>query len=378
MYYFDQTASAKPYPEVVQHFTKLAGEIYANPAAAHRFGFHAEKIIRDAKHKLAQNLVVKPEELIFTSGATESINTALRGYLKANPHKGKDVITFAIEHKATLATCSYLAEEGYNIIYITPDTDYNFDLELFKQKLSSSTAIITFSLVNNEIGSILPIKEIVRLRNQLAPQAVIHVDAVQAWTKMPLSLQQTGVDLASFAGHKIHSFKGSGLLFVRKGIRIQPLILGGGQQNGLRSGTEDPLLTSSLALACELGTKNLRQNLQSVQKMKAYFLTKMAETNLDFHLNQSSQSSPYLVNLSFPGVKPETLLNALAEREIYVSSQSACGAKKTRSYVLDALPLSEEVRLSAIRISLDPEHKEQDIDVLVSALVEFVPKFKVR
>lgn len=374
MLYFDQTASTRPYEEVLELYLHLSREVYANPSALHRLGFQAEQVTKQATRDLAALLHCLPEELVFTSGATESINYALRGYTAAHPHAGNEIITWAAEHKATLATCDYLEEQGYTVHRLGSTAEGLPDLEKLEALLSPKTALLSFSLVNNETGAIVPIEKISNLRSRLAPQAVMHADLVQAWTKLPFRLDKLGVELASFAGHKIHAPKGVGLLYIKKNLKLQPLILGGGQQNGRRSGTENPILAACLAKAAQIGQEKAPRDYTRVKELNQKLRTKLAAAPFACTINSSEQGSPYLLNVSFPGVKPETLVHALADREIYVATHSACGAKDARSHALDLLPIDEAAKISALRISLDASHTEADLDELLAALGEWVPK----
>lgn len=376
--YFDQTASTLPLPEILDLYLSLSKSTYANPAAIHRLGYEAEQVIKQARKDLAEVLRCRPENLLFTSCATESINTALRGVIAAHPHGGRDIITWDIEHKATLKTCAYLAQKGYNVRYLATTGDLLPDLKELRTALRRETALISISLVNNELGSHPDIAAIVKLRDSLAPQAIIHIDAVQGWTKLPFYPLQTGVDLASFSGHKIYAPKGIGLLYIRKGLRIDPLILGGGQQNGLRSGTENPVLCACLARAAQIQTKSMATNFAYVQDLHNFLVDGLNRASLGCCPNLPAKYSPYILNVSFPGVNPETLAHALADKEIYVATHSACSSSDNRSHVLDALPIDEARKTSALRISLAPDHKKSDLTALIDALLEIVPKLRVK
>lgn len=371
--YFDQTASTQPLEEVLQLYLRLSREVYANPSALHRAGFEAEQVIRQAKKQLATSLGCLPEELLFTSCATESINTALRGYLKANPRCGKEIAYWSIEHKATLETVAALEEEGYKGVALPTTYEGGLDFEALPRLLGPDTALIAVSMVNNETGALLDLPRLLKLKQACTPQAKIHLDAVQAWMKYPLRLQASGVDFASFSGHKIHAPKGTGLLYHRKGLRFAPLLYGGGQQDGLRSGTENPVLAGALAEAVRLQQGDIQSRLQDVQSKKDFFLQQLRQEGLNFRLNSmldSQQASPYILNLSIPGVRPETLLSALGVRGIFVASHSACSSKDPRSRVLQQMGVEEEYLSNSIRISLAAEHSKADLSLLAKALVE--------
>lgn len=371
--YFDQTASTQPLEAVLDCYVNLSRTCYANPSALHRQGFLAEQTIRQAARDLAQGLGCLPEELIFTSGATESINLALQGALQAHPNIGQHLVTWAAEHKATLETFNHLESLGYQTHYLPTNAQGLPDEAAIEAVLHHPVGLISFSLVNNETGAILPLERLMALKQRYAPQALVHIDAVQGYTKLPFKPKRLGVDLASFSGHKIGAPKGIGLLYCRKGLTLKPLFYGGGQQRGIRSGTENPILARCMALAAELQLKKASQRNQKVTQLKAELLKRLADSGLNWVLNSPEQASPYVVNLSFPGIRPETLVHALAGEDIYVATHAACSGAASRSHVLDSMLISEAVKTSAIRLSLDETHESQDLERLVDALKRHVP-----
>lgn len=376
MLYFDQTASTLPYEEVLDLYVRLSREHFANPSAMHRLGFAAEQVLKEARRSLAEDLSCSPDELIFTSGATESINTALRGYIHAHPHAGREIVTWAVEHKATLASCEALEKEGYLVHRLAVNEENAFDLHALEAVLSERTSLLSFSYVNNEVGLMLPLEQVLRLRDRLAPQAVLHIDAVQAWEKFPLRLQGSGIDMASFSGHKIHGPKGVGLLYLRKNLRIEPLIYGGGHQQGRRSGTENPILAACLAEAARIGHRQAGAHLRQVTELNRYLRQRLLEKIGGLVIHSPETASPYILNVGIPGIRVETLVHALAGREIYVATQSACSSKEVGSHVLEVMNLPEASKAAALRLSLDPEHRQEDLDDLVEALVEEVEKLR--
>lgn len=393
MKYFDHTASSKPFTEVIELFTKEATEHFANPSSLHQLGFQGEQKIKSAKDKLAKLLNCLPEELIFTSGATESINQALIAYIKTHQGGGQTLLTLSTEHKATLNATKEAVKGWKNgqILYAPINSKGEILWESLEEKMGTEIALISMSSVNNNVGNVHNIEKLVFLRNKYCPQAKIHIDYVQSLTKYPISLKNSGVDLASFSGHKVKGLKGIGLLYVRKNLRLETYIHGAGQQDNRRSGTQNPPLVLSLAKAVELSEKQRPLAFQHTLKLKQVFLNTLLAEGLnyteDFLVNgaesveealDSTKLSPFILNISFRGVKAETLVNALSEDQFYISTQSSCSSKSEVNYVLEAMGIDEALNRSSVRISFALENSEEDTVALAKTVIKWLKMLKLK
>lgn len=377
--YLDNSATTRPYDEVIEQISEINRNFYGNPSSMHTKGIEAERMIREARTRLGSSLSCDARELVFTSGGTESNNLAIRGYLEANPRKGKHLITSAVEHPSVLEVFRYLAEQGYRVDFIPVDGKGRLNLEVLQEKLDSDTALISLLYVNNETGAILPLDEVIRLKNQKAPEAVLHIDAVQAYGKLPINLKKTGIDLMSMSSHKIHGPKGTGALYIRNGIRMKPLLLGGGQETLLRSGTENVTGICGFGLASSIIFREMEEATRHVAALKRLLLEKLQEADsLDFITVSPEDSSPYILNLAFRQVKAEVLLHHLEERNIYVSTGSACSSRKTvNSHVLRAMGIHASYIGGAIRFSFSSFNQQQDIMEVAKALEDILPKIQI-
>ena len=350
--YFDNSATTQPLPEVVAYITENLSdpEGFGNTGSLHRLGTLAGKQRDQALERISKALDCSPKELVFTSGGTESINTAIRGYLSANPRAGNRIISTRTEHKASLKVLESLEKSGYQVEYLPVDLLGQPDLEALDSMLRTRTALLTLTHVNNETGAILPIKDIVQLRNRISPETRIHLDCVQSLGKLPMNLHRMGVDMASFSGHKIHCVKGIGGLFLRSGCRIDPLLLGGGQQNGLRSGTECPWLYQALAIAVEESGRRCEKAYSNAVLLRNTLLKGLGHRPLT--VNSPPDGSPFIVNLSFSGFQAQTMLQALEAHGVFVSTVSACASRKQEiSYVLQEMGVARDVAARALRVS---------------------------
>lgn len=369
MIYLDHTSTCRLYPEVASYIKDNLDANFANPAAAHSLGLKQEHLIKDSLASLAKNLGCKPNELIVTSGATEATNTAIFSTVKKLHRKGKRIITTAGDHEATTSCFRQLKQDGFDAVEAPLTRSGTVNLEKLAELITDDTILISFIHVSNEVGSINDIDAIVKLRNEKAPHALIHVDCVQSWTKISIHLKRCGVDFASFSGHKIHAPKGIGLLYVREKTAFAPLLYGGGQQSARRSGTENPLLLAALALAADIGTRDLDTNYHYVEQLNRFMRDSFADLPLVY--NSPENAIPHILNISFPPARGETLLHILANREIYLSTTSACStAQNTKSHVLQAMGAHGERLDSALRISLAAENSMTEIETAVQAIRE--------
>ena len=376
--YFDNSATTKPLPEVARLvYETLSGEeSFGNPGSLHRLGVLAEKDLNESTSKIARLLSCKPEELFFTSCGSESVNTSILGYMHQNPRAGKKIISTKTEHKASLESLERLASEGYEVCYIPVGSDGKPDLPTLEEAIDANTALLTFTHVNNESGSILPLDKIVEIRNKKNRNTKIHLDCVQSLGKLPIALSRMGVDMASFSGHKIHALKGFGLLYIRSGVRVQPLILGGGQQKGMRSGTQSPYLASAFALALEKAYENIDENLEKMTALRDGFVEKLQKFRV--HVLSPEDALPYVLNVSFPSFQSETMLHCLEEKEIYVSTVSACSSKSKKvSYVLSEMGIRREIAANAVRFSFCRFNTLEEVDQVIDAIKEIYEKYEV-
>ncbi len=372
MIYLDNAATTKP-AECAIHAAELClKQDFGNPSSLHRFGLNAQLHIDLARKQIAESLGTEPERIIFTSGATESNNFALRGitsvYGKRNKKK---IITSAVEHASVRNTLDELEKQGYEIIRVQPDAQGRFHAEDFLSQLDEQVFFISMMLVENETGRILPVQEVFQKVRKRYPEIILHCDAVQAYMKIPFKLKTLSADLLSISAHKIHGIKGTGALFVRKSVRLKPLLTGGKQENALRPGTEAVPLISAFGEAVSMMKKNISERLTNTQKKKAFLWEKLSALP-DIYFNSEREnafSSPYIVNFSVKGIRSEIMLHYLEQKEIYVSSGSAC-SKGAKSDVLSAYSILENLADSAIRVSFSEETTEEELFQLVQAIEE--------
>ena len=377
--YLDNSATTKPYDEVVQYIYEVSKDFYGNPSSLHTKGIEAENLVKRARTQIAEALKVDPKEIYFTSGGTESNNLAILGFLKANPRAGKHIITSEIEHPSVLEVYKQLANDGYKVDYIPVDKEGIINLDILKNVLDSDTALLSFIHTNNETGSIQPIEEINKIRKAICPTAALHVDAVQAFGKTRIHPTSYGIDLLSFSSHKIHGPKGMGALYIRKGVKVKPILLGGGQETSLRSGTENVPGICGFGLATEKIFTNIEESYSHVSALKERFTLKIKECFENAMINSPEQASPYIINVSFPNLKSEVLLHHLEQKNIFVSTGSACSSHKSNhSHVLQAMGVSSKYIDGAIRFSLSSSNSICDMDETINALKEIIPVISIK
>lgn len=377
--YLDNGATTRPYDAVIDYISQINRNQYGNPSSLHTKGIEAEKLLRNARETVAHSLGVSDKEIYFTSGGTESNNLAIRGYLDANPRAGKHLITTAIEHPSVLEVFKYLSEKGYGVDYIDVDKDGIINLETLKNRINGETALISILMVNNEMGSLQPVDDIVRIKNAVNKSAVLHMDAVQAYGKFRISPKKAGIDLLSVSSHKIHGPKGVGALYANRSIRLKPILFGGGQETLLRSGTENTSGISGFGLAAEMIHESLEANFQNVSALKSKFTEGLRLLDIPHKTLSGENASPYIISVSFSGVKAEVLLHHLEERNIFVSTGSACSSRKSvHSHVLKAMGLKAQDIEGAVRFSLTGTTTEEEIDLTLEAVKEIVPRIQTK
>jgi cysteine desulfurase len=373
--YLDNSATTRCFPEVVALMDRIYLEEYGNPSSLHHKGVEAEREIRSAKEILADILKCSPRNLYFTSCGTESDNISLIGGALANQRDGKHIITTKIEHPAILETCKYLASQGFEITYLPVDADGLVSPEDVKNAVREDTILVSVMHTNNEIGALEPIAEIGKAIKEKNPKTLFHVDAVQGFGKSLIHPKQMKIDLLSASGHKIHAPKGVGLLYIGDGVRVRNILFGGGQQNGMRSGTENVAGIAGMALAAKMLYDHLDEEMDRLYEMKQRFIDQA--TKIDgVHVNGKTgrDSAPHVISLSIEGVRAEVLLHALEEKNIYVSAGSACSSNRPHiSETLLAIGTPKEYLDSTLRFSTSVMNTDEDMDDAAAALAELLP-----
>ncbi|MCI9397253.1 MAG: cysteine desulfurase [Lachnospiraceae bacterium] len=376
--YLDNSATTACFEEVAQLMHRILCEDYGNPSSLHHKGVEAEAYLRYANETFAKILKVNEKEVFFTSGGTESDNIALVGAAMANHRMGRHLITTRIEHPAVLQPMSYLEKQGFEVTYLSVDRQGRISLEELEEAVRTDTILVSIMHTNNEIGSVLPIAEAGVLIKRKNPDTLFHVDAVQGFGKARIFPGKMHIDMLSASAHKIHGPKGIGFLYMRDGAKVSPIMYGGGQQRGLRSGTENLPGIAGFAKAAELVYQDLEQDVDRMYALREK-LTEGVKKIGDVTVNgcPGREGAPHIVSASFRGVRSEVLLHALEERGIYVSAGSACAAHKPQpSATLRALGVEKELLQSTIRFSLSGFTTDEEITYTCQNLEDIVPKLR--
>jgi len=379
MIYFDNSATTFVSDSVRAKLQELTEDaVSANPGSLHKLGNRAIEVYEGIRRETARLLGAKPEEIFFTSCATESANTAIKGYMSRNKRAGNAVISTRTEHKATLECLEYLAKLGYEIRYLKVGMDGKPTAESLEEELGKGdVALACFTLVNNETGSVLPFENISKTIRAVSPSTAIYLDCVQALGKMPIDLSKLGADMCSFSGHKIHSIKGNGVLYVKKGVRIDPLILGGGQQDGMRSGTQSPVLAGAFLAALKEVTTGIDESRDKVKEINDYLRKELSDRGA--RLLSPDDALPYVLNVSFEGFESETMLHCLEIYDIYVSTVSACSAKQKKvSYVLLEMGVDRKTAANAVRLSFSRHNTMEEAHEFIKCVDQIYEQFLVR
>ena len=374
MVYLDNAATTKPCTEAVNAAVKAMTENFGNPSSLHRAGLDAQLAVDEARKIIADSIGADSSSIYFTSGATESNNLALRGASAAYGKKCRKIIISAVEHASIDETASDLEKKGFEVVRVSPREDGKIYAADFVNVCDENTCLVSMMLVNNETGYILPVKEVFTAVKRRFPHIITHCDCVQAYMKLPIKANSLCADLISLSGHKIHAVKGVGVLYIKKGIRVIPVVTGGKQEKGIRSGTESVPLICAMGAAVKKLAPTISERYSRVSELKAYLLGKISGIDC-IAVNSSDDSSPYVVNISVVGKRSEIMLHFLESMEIYVSSGSAC-SKGQQSGVLGQFGISGQRADSAIRISMTAETSEGDIDALADALREGIAKVR--
>lgn len=364
--YLDNSATTRVDDDVAAMAVQVMCDDYGNASSLHAKGLAAQLRLDMGRQQLAAALGCRQEEVVFTSGGTEANNLAIQGAVQALRRRGKTLVAMAWEHSSVLEPLRALAKQGFVLRLIDPLPDGTVDADALVGAVDEDTIFVSCMLINSEVGAIAPVADIARRIRRRNKTALLHTDAVQAFGKIEFSATKLGVDLLSVSGHKLHAPKGVGALYIRRGARILPQIIGGGQERGMRAGTENVPLAAAFGLAAEKASKNLQANLAHVRQIREYFVNNVAEISA-LCMNSPPDSTPYICNLSLPGYRSEILLHFLAQRGVYVSSGSAC-TRGAASHVLRAMGLSADRVDSALRVSFSHYNIAEEIDKFFEAL----------
>ena len=376
--YLDNSATTKCFDEVADLTSKVMTLDYGNPSSMHLKGVESEKYLRHAREVIAKNLKVNEKEILFTSGGTESDNMALIGTAFANQRAGRHLITTQIEHPAILQTMQYLEKQDFEVTYLPVDENGQVKLEELQRSLRKDTILVSIMHTNNEIGALQPIAEAGAIIKRFNPSIVFHVDAVQGSGKFRIHPKRMNIDLLSVSAHKIHGPKGIGFLYINEKIKIHPIIWGGGQQKGMRSGTENVPAIAGMALAIEKIYQNLDEEIDTLYALKQRFIDGAMKID-DVKVNglTGRDSAPHVVSLSVRGIRSEVLLHALEEKGIYVSAGSACASNKPSvSATLQAIGVEKDLLDSTIRFSFSIFNTPEEIDYTLQNLYDIIPMLR--
>lgn len=375
MIYLDNSATTKPDPGVLTSFEQISSHYFANPSSIHPFGGEAEKLLNMAKKQAAELLKVKQEEVVFTSGGTEGNNMAIKGIALQHQQRGKHIITTEIEHPSVFEACKSLESLGFDITFLPVDQSGVVSALDVKAAIRKDTILISVMHVNNELGSIQPIKEIADLVATY-PKIFFHVDDVQGLGKVPLPLSHSGINLCTMSGHKINGLKGTGILYVDNRTTLFPLFHGGEQERNLRSGTENVAGTVSMVKALRLIKEKEATRLANLYSVRDFLLNSLTEIP-EVVINTPDNAAPHIVNFSVPGTKPEVMIHILAEKDIYISTKSACSSKQSdESKILVACGFPRDRAISALRVSLSYETTKEEIQQFIEVMKQAIHQFK--
>ncbi|MCX7771925.1 MAG: cysteine desulfurase [Clostridia bacterium] len=372
MIYFDNSATTKPYKEVVELVSRLMLEEFGNSSSLHVLGIRAERILENSRKSLAESIKAQPDEIVFTSGGTESVNMAIKGGCEAMKRTGKHILTSPVEHDAALESLKLLQGMGFELEIISVDEFGRIDLEDLERKLRKDTIFVNIMAVNNELGTIEPVTEAAQIIKQTNPAALFHVDAVQAYGKLSINVKSLKADLISFSSHKVHGPKGVGMLYVRQGTRLHPILSGGGHERKLRSGTVNVPGIAGFSLAVSLKMQRMAEDQARCQKVRERLLSELdSRLGLRLRVNSPEDGIANILNISLEGVKAEVLLHLLEMKEIYISSGSACHSKRdTTSHVLKAVGIPPVWAEGALRFSFCGDNTEEEAESCAMALEE--------
>lgn len=368
MIYLDNSATTKPCPEAVAAMNRALTETWANPSALYGFGIDAAHALRTARHQVAAAMGAEPDRVFFTSGGTEADNWAVFGTVKRLGKRGKHIITTAMEHHAILNCMKELEAQGFEVTYLQPDSLGSISLDSLKAALRKDTILVSIMMVNNEVGSVMPISQMARLTHRVCPDTIFHTDAVQGFLKIPFAAKSLGADLISVSSHKIHGPKGVGALYISPRLKsFPPYVYGGGQEGGYRSGTEGTPAIFGFAAACAVGAATMKEDTAREKALIAS--TVEALSALEGVTVNGAHEAPHVLSIAIPGVPVQNTINILQDHGICVSAGSAC-AKGHRSHVLSAMKVAPEIIDSTFRVSICPATTQEELDTLVKVIRE--------
>ena len=383
--YLDNSATTRQYDEVTDLMAELARSCYGNPSSLHGLGLEAEKVIKEGKKRIAGAFNASPDEVVITSCGTESDNTVLMGLARAPRNRARRIITTTVEHPAVLEPAAELERRGFEVVRLGVDRECRIDLDELREAITEDTFLISVMMVNNEVGTIMPLKEIGEIKAEFnkkhGAKVLLHTDAVQALGKVDLDVKKDlrNVDFISASAHKIHGPKGIGALYVRKGVNIMPFMLGGGQEKGMRSGTENVQEIAGFGLACEMASNSLDERAAHMAEVRDHLKKGILTEIPDVRINSPEDGVCSVLNVSFPGTRGEVILHRLEQEGIYVSTGSACSSNhKTSkgSHVLNAMGLKPREIEGAIRFSFSEFNTVEEMDYVLGKLKAAVGGFR--
>ncbi len=376
--YLDNSATTRCSGRAVACMLKALTEEYGNPSSLHGRGKEAEDIVREARAKVAGTLKADEKEIVFTSGGTESNNLAICGTALANRRAGRHIITTGIEHASVLAPVDFLKEQGFDITYLGVDKEGRISLKELKEAIREDTILVSIMMVNNEIGTVEPIAEAAKVIHAANPKTLFHVDAIQAYGKYRILPRRLGTDLLSVSGHKIHAPKGTGFLYIREKTKIRPILFGGGQQRGMRSGTENVPGVAALGEAASESYEDFDTKTAHLRALRERFIDGTAQMEgVTINGPKGQEAAPHIVSVTVDGVRSEVILHALEEKQIYVSAGSACASNKSAqpsaSRTLEGIGLSRQAQESTIRVSFCADTTVEEVDYAVEEMRKVIP-----
>lgn len=376
--YFDNSATTVVTESVKDIVVKAMTEDYGNPSSMHMIGVNAEKYVKTAKENIAKILKVDEGEIYFTSGGTEGNNMAIIGSANANKRAGNRVITTKIEHSSVANPMKYLEKQGFDVVYLPVDNNGIVDMEVLKKKMTKDTILVSIMNVNNEVGAIEPVSEIGKYIKSANPSVVYHVDAIQAFGKMEIRPRKENIDILTVSGHKIHAPKGSGFMYIKKNTKVNPIILGGGQQEGMRSGTENVPGIAGIGQAAKDCYDNLEKNVAHMTELKDYLIDELSKFDgVTINSQKGNAGAPHIVSASFENVRSEVLLHALEDKGVYISAGSACSSNRPAvSETLKAMGIDSKLLGSTVRFSFCELNKKEEIDYCIEQLKVMLPILK--
>lgn len=376
--YLDNSATTQCLKQTTELMVSLLTEDYGNPSSMHQKGVDAEKYLTEAKKRIAKTLKVQEKEIVFTSGGTESNNMAIIGAALANKRAGTHVITTSVEHASVGNPFAWLSENGFEVTYLPVNAYGEVTIEELSNALREDTILVSMMHVNNEIGAIMPVEEAGKVIKAHNPTTLFHVDAIQSYGKLPVIPKNMNADLLSVSGHKIHGPKGSGFLYIKDKTKIKPLILGGGQQKGMRSGTENVPAYAGLGLSAEYMIAHLKEHADHLYELRSYFIEEVTKIEgVTVNGRHDTLAAPHIVSVSVEGVRAEVMLHSLEDKQVYVSAGSACSSNKPSvSKTLKGIGLKENLLNSTVRFSFAAFTTKDELDYALSVLKELVPMLK--